>query len=157
MSRAFVKEADGAEVFENLPDRPISPHPNLVTAGGLALIEGEIARLRAALAAAQNAGDRAAIAQASRDLRYWSARRASAQPVPPPLDAGEVRFGSLVTIRRDDGREQRFRIVGEDEADAARGLVAYVAPLARALIGKGVGDTVPAGQGEAEIVAIAVD
>lgn len=154
MSRAFVKEADGAEVFEDLPDRPISPHRNLVTPRGLALIEAEIARLRGALAKAQADGDRAAIAAVSRDLRYWTARRATAELVPPADRADEVHFGLRVTIERDDGRRQSFRIVGQDEADPAAGLLSYVSPLARALMGRRVGEVVPAGSGEAEIVAI---
>src|SRR5918998_1557831 len=140
MSRAFVKEADGADVFDDLPDRPISPHPNLVTPRGLALIEAEIARLRAALADAQATGERGAIAAASRDLRYWTARCASAELVPPAGDTDEVRFGLRVTIERDDGRTQSFRIVGQDEADPANGLLLYVSPLARALLGKHIGD-----------------
>ena len=74
--------------------------------------------------------------------------------IPPPADASVVRFGSTVTIARDDGREQVWRIVGEDEADPKRGTLSHVAPLAQALIGKAVGDTVPIGDGEAEIVAI---
>ena len=68
--------------------------------------------------------------------------------------ADEVRFGLEVTIERDDGREQRFRIVGIDEADPAKGSISYIAPLARALMGKKVGDVVPAGNGNAEIIAI---
>jgi transcription elongation GreA/GreB family factor len=66
-----------------------------------------------------------------------------------------VRFGSKVTIVRDDGREQIFRIVGEDEADVATGSISYVSPLAGALLGKRVGDVVRAGRDEAEITAVA--
>ena len=69
-------------------------------------------------------------------------------------ETSTVRFGNRVTIARDDGRTQTFRIVGEDEADPAEGLLSYVSPLARALTGKRVGDVVPAGQSEAEILAI---
>lgn len=154
MSRAFVKEPDGAEVFDELPDRPVSPHPNLVTRRGLQRIEAELARLRAALAEAQGRQDRPAVAALSRDLRYFAARRASAELAPQVADSETVRFGHRVTIARDDGRRQTFRIVGEDEADPAAGTLSYVAPLARALIGKRCGDVVPAGQGEAEVVAI---
>lgn len=153
MSRAFVKEGDGAEIAD-LPDRPISPHPNLVTRRGLVLIEAETARLRTALADARAAEDRAAMTAASRDLRYWTARRASAELVPPAGDAEIVRFGLRVTLKRDDGRTQSFRIVGQDEADPAQGLLSYVSPLARALLGKQLGDVVQAGPSEAEIVAI---
>jgi transcription elongation GreA/GreB family factor len=149
MSRAFVKETD--EVFDALPDRPVSPHPNLITRDGLALIEAEVARLREALGAAQDAGERPAIDALVRDLRYWTARRASAQVQPPPVDADTVRFGARVTIERDDGRRQTFRIVGEDEADPAAGLLSYVSPLAHALMGRRTGDVVRAGQGEAEV------
>lgn len=154
MSRAFVKEADGAEGFDDLPDRPISPHPNLVTARGLSLIEAEVARLRDALTEAKEREDHSAIAEISRDLRYWTARRASAEVVPPVTDTDTVRFGLRVTIERDDGRQQTFHIVGLDEADPTQGLLSYAAPLAAALIGKSVGDTVTTGQGEAEIVKI---
>lgn len=155
MSRAFVKEPDGEDVGEDLPERPISPHPNLVTAEGLARIEAEIARLQREHAAAGAAKDRAALARAARDLRYWNARRATARVVPPPTGSTQVHFGSTVTIVREDGRRQTFRIVGEDEADPAHGTLSHVSPLARALFGKQIGDTIQAGQSEAEIVAIA--
>jgi transcription elongation GreA/GreB family factor len=154
MSRAFVKEPDGGDVFEDLPDRPVSSHPNYVTADGLAAIDAALTRAHQEHATAQAANDRAALASSARDLRYWTARRATAQVIPPPEDTGTVHFGSTVTIARDDGRRQTFRIVGEDEADPARGTLSHVAPLARALYGKTVGDTVPAGQSEAEIVEI---
>jgi transcription elongation GreA/GreB family factor len=153
MSRAFVKDTD-ADAVEDLPDRPVSEHPNDVTAEGLVQIEAAVAAAQAALAAAREAEDRAAMAQASRDLRYWSARRATAHVVPDADDSTQVRFGGAVTIRRDDGREQTFRIVGEDEADPSRGTLSHASPLARALFGKKVGDVVPAGSGKAEIVAI---
>jgi transcription elongation GreA/GreB family factor len=65
-----------------------------------------------------------------------------------------VRFGSSVSIRRSDGREQVFRIVGEDEANPGRGTISHASPLARALIGKRVGDVVVVGTGEVEIQAI---
>ncbi len=154
MSRAFVKEQDSDSV-ETLPDRPISTHPNDVTEEGLILIESALAAARAALAGAQASGDRTAAARAGRDLRYWTARHASARVVPPPTSTDEVRFGARVTIVRDDGREQTFRIVGEDEADPARGTISHVSPLARALFGKTVGDVVGVGKGEAEITRIA--
>src|SRR6516164_9195116 len=135
MSRAFVKELEDAA--EELPERPISPHPNVVTAEGLAHIEGEVTRLQQEHAAAQAANDRTAL-----DLRYWTARRATAQLVPAPSDRSKVHFGSTVTIVRNDGRRQTFRIVGEDEADPARGTLSHVSPLARALFDKQVGDTI---------------
>jgi transcription elongation GreA/GreB family factor len=153
MSRAFVKEREDA--VEELPERPISPYPNLVTAEGLAHIEAEVTRLQQEHATAQAANDRTALARAARDLRFWSARRATAQLVPAPSDRSKVHFGSTVTIVRNDGRRQTFRIVGEDEADPAHGTLSHVSPLARALFGKQVGDTIEVAQKEAEIVEIA--
>jgi len=154
MSRAFTKEPDEGEAVEDLPDRPISEHPNLVTAEGLAQIEDAMTRAQEELTRAQGANDRAAIAHAGRDLRYWTARRSTAQPMPAPENADKVQFGSTVTIERDGGRRQTWRIVGEDEADPARGTLSHASPLARMLMGREVGDVVQAGAGEAEIVEI---
>jgi transcription elongation GreA/GreB family factor len=154
MSRAFVREQDG-DIVEHLPDRAVSDHPNLVTEQGMARIDAALAEARAAHADAQASSDRAKIAAASREIRYWSARRATAQIVPASRDISEVRFGATVTIVRDDGREQTFRIVGEDEANPAKGSISHVSPLARAMIGKSVGDVIRAGQDDAEITSIA--
>ncbi len=151
MSRAFVNEDS---FVDDLPDRPVSPHPNHVTERGLQLIESALDTSRRAYGEAQAAGDREALAKAGRDVRYWSARRASAVVMASAPGADAVQFGSAVTIVRDDGREQTFRIVGEDEANPANGLISHVSPLARALIGKRVGDTVRAGRDDAEITAI---
>lgn len=158
MSVAFTREEDLEATAADLADRPISPHPNLVTPDGLALIEAELAAARAAYTAAQVQGsiesDRTAMARATRDLRYWGARRASAQLVEPGEDDGVLRFGGLVSIEREDGRTQNWRIVGEDEADPAKGSVSHVSPLARAVLGKRVGDeTMVAGQ-SVEIIAV---
>jgi transcription elongation GreA/GreB family factor len=153
MSRAFVKEQDGDDVIDDLPDRQISEHPNLVTAAGLAAIDADLARLHTELAVTTD--DRVLRTRVMRDLRYWQARRATAELVPPPVDATEVRFGATVIIERDDGRRQTWRIVGEDEADPAKGTVSYVSPLARALVGKSIGDVIAVAGNEAEIVGIA--
>lgn len=158
MAVAFTKEEDYEAQAADLPDRPVSTHANLVTASGLAAIEAELAATRAAYAAAQAEGgisaDRTAMARATRDLRYWSSRRASAQLTAPEAEADKVQFGRTVAIEREDGRTQRFRIVGEDEADPAKGSVSYVSPLARALLGKSVGDVVEVNGAEVEIVAV---
>jgi transcription elongation GreA/GreB family factor len=158
MSVAFTREEDYEARAADLPDRPISPHANLVTVQGLAAIEAALAEAQAAYAAAQTAGgvstDRTAMARATRDLRYWSAHRASAQLTEPEPRPGVVQFGGRVEVERQDGRRQSFRIVGEDEADPAQGLLSYVAPLARALLGKSVGDVVTAAGGEVEILSV---
>lgn len=158
MSVAFTREEDLEATAADLVDRPVSTHPNWVTAEGLAQIDAALAEARAAYAAAQVNGsieaDRTAMARATRDLRYWSARRSTAQLLEIAPE-GKVRFGGTVTIEREDGRIQTFRIVGEDEADPAKGSVSHVSPLARALIGKPVDDEAEiAGQ---TVAIIAVD
>ena len=154
MSRAFVKEQDDADALQELPERPISPHPNAVTPRGLRLIDEEIDKLRKDLAHAQHDVDRNLIARASRDLRYWTQRRSTAQLIEPPNKPDKAAFGVRVTIKRDKGKKQVLSIVGEDEADFDKGYIAYTAPIARALIGAGVGDEVEIQGGEAEIISL---
>jgi transcription elongation GreA/GreB family factor len=158
MSVAFTREEDYEAQAAHLPDRPISPHPNLVTAEGLAAIEMALTQAQSAYGAAQANGgvsaDRTAMARATRDLRYWSARRASAQLVEPARQSGVAQFGRTIQIEREDGRRQTFRIVGEDEADPARGLLSYASPLARALLGKAVGDVVSMAGSDVEILTV---
>lgn len=157
MSVAFTREEDLEATAADLPDRPISPHPNLVTPAGLAQIEAELAKARADYAAARVKGDiesdRTAMARATRDLRYWSARRSSAQLVETEA-TGRVRFGGTVTVEREDGRTQTWRIVGEDEADPKTGSVSHVSPLATALMGKQVGDEAEIAGQTVEVIAI---
>ncbi len=152
MSRAFVKEVE--HEIDDLPDRPVSTHPNLVTAEGLAAIERALGRFEAANKAAVAKKDRTAMAATQRELRYWNARRSSAKVVKPEADKSKVHFGATVTVRRHDGRAQRFRIVGEDEAEPARGTISYVSPLARAMLGGMVGDEVEVPGGNATITEI---
>lgn len=158
MSVAFTKDEDHEAAAANLPDRPISPHPNLVTPQGLAQLEAAFAEAKAAYTAAQASGlineDRTAMARATRDLRYYTARLASAQRIDPVTAPERVVFGCTVTLLREDDREQTFRIVGEDEADPAKGSVSYVSPLARALLGKETGDEVQVNGAGVEIIAI---
>jgi transcription elongation GreA/GreB family factor len=153
MSRAFVREED-AENFEPLPDRPVSKAPNDVTPEGLAQIEAHIEAEQQALAVAQAAGNRAAIAVATRELRYWKSRRATARVVAGPADNDEVRFGSKVIILREDGREQTFRIVGEDEAEPSEGTISHSSPMARTLFGKKAGDGGQLGLQSIEILKV---
>jgi transcription elongation GreA/GreB family factor len=153
VSRAFVKEDDSGGI-EPLPDRTISPHPNLVTEEGLAAIERTLTELQHRQAEGLAAKDPVEQSTIGRELRYWNARRSSAQVIKAPQSLSEVVFGATVTITRDDGRRQAWRIVGEDEADPSHGTLSYVSPLARALLGKRIGDVVRAGNSDAEIVDI---
>ena len=158
MSVAFTKEEDSESAAAALPDRPISPHPNLVTRDGLLQLEAGLASAKAAYAAAQAGdvkSDREAMSRATRDLRYYSARRASAQLIETASHPQRVTFGAAVTVARDDGRRLTYRIVGEDEADPTRGSVSYISPLAKALLGKEVGETATVGGRDLEVAAIA--
>jgi transcription elongation GreA/GreB family factor len=159
MSVAFTREEDSESAAADLPDRPISAHPNLVTPAGLAQLDAALEAARAAYASAKAgdgvSGDRTAMARATRDLRYYGARRASARLMDQPADVDHVAFGSTVTIERPDGRKQRFRIVGEDEADPAGGSVSYVSPLANALLGKAIGEIASVAGAEVEVMGIA--
>ncbi len=144
MSRAFVKEGDGA--LDPLPDLPLSPHPNYVTPRGLAELQARLHRRQADLAALRARAerlDKLPEAAAERDIRYLEARLRTALVVDPAalaLDA--VAFGLCVTVAEPDGRETTYEITGEDEADASLGRIAPQSPLARALIGAEVGDEV---------------
>lgn len=152
MSRAFVKEQDDKP--EELAERPVSANPNMVTSRGLRLIEAEIEASRLLLTQGQLESDKAAAARAARDLRYWTRRRASARLVEPKTSFSSVGFGARVTIQRGDGRQQIFAIVGEDEADPSSGYIAYSSPMARAVMGKTVGDIAEIPGGEVEILGL---
>jgi transcription elongation GreA/GreB family factor len=159
MSVAFTREESVETAAEvKLPDRPISPHPNLVTALGLEALNNAMSESRIAYEVAQRIDDaaerRRAVAVTSRDMRYFADRLRTAQLAPPPAVFSAVAFGHRVTFRRDDGRRQAFRIVGEDEADARNGSISYVSPVARALIGRAAGEIVVMGDREIEILSI---
>lgn len=154
MSRAFTKEDDDTEAIAMIGERPVSPHRNLVTPQGLEEIDAEIARLREAFSQAEKTQERVAVATHLRDLRYWTARRETAEVSVPDPDSDVVRFGMTVTIEDEDGHRKTWKIVGEDEADAAHGTVSHVSPMALALFGKGVGDTVTVAGKDWEVVAL---
>ena len=147
MSRAFIKE-DAPEPDEDLPERPVSPHPNYTTPRGALLLEAEEARLGRELESFPGAQDdparRRRKRELERDLRYVRARLESAIPVDPAQQPKEqARFGAAVTLRTDGGRPFKLRIVGEDEAegrDENWNLIPWPAPLADALMGLKAGD-----------------
>lgn len=159
MSRAFVKEGTGE--LEPLPDLPISPHPNYVTARGLADLKARLLARQgdlAALKARAERLDRLPEAAAERDIRYLEARLRTAILVEAAArHSSEVGFGCRVVVEM-DGVARTFEIVGEDEAKADLGRIAPQSPLARALIGAVAGDLVvwrrPSGAVEVEVVSI---
>lgn len=154
MSRAFVRENDGAEVPQDVPERPVSSHANFVTARGLQQIESRIHELEAAREAPKRSEDKDALARVDRELRYWQQRKASAKLVEPETAPVKARFGVRVTLRYEDGMERSYTLVGEDEADPAQGLISWISPIAQALIGCGVGDEVTLQGQRAEITRL---
>ena len=133
MSVAFTKEESAETASETLlPDRPISDHPNLVTETGLKALRRQLDEAQQAYQAAQRIEDvnerRREAAIPLRDLRYFSERVRTAQLVPDPASSDVVAFGSTVTFSRDDGRVQKYRIVGEDEADPKAGSISFASP-----------------------------
>ncbi len=165
MSRAFVKEGDDDLSAGELPERPLSAHPNYVTPRGLELLQSRLKDLqesRERLAAEDEAMAKQKLLEVKRDIRYYKAQLDRAKVVDPagqPQD--EVRFGATVTIREKGEKQHAFHLVGDDEADVTAGLISWASPLARAMIGAKVGDTVmwqrPAAPVEVEIVAIRYD
>ncbi|MFM9935245.1 MAG: GreA/GreB family elongation factor [Novosphingobium sp.] len=134
MSVAFRREGDD-EHLEPKFELPIPPGPNLVTERGLAQIRTRVEALEAQLS---GLSEEDAIKKLRRELRYWLTRQATAQVVPSPEGAA-VAFGATVTFLL-NGKERTITLVGDDEADPAAGLLAFSAPLCRALLGGEPGD-----------------
>lgn len=160
MAVAFTKEESFETASETLlPDRPVSPHPNLVTEAGLKALELQLQQAREAYEATRQIEDvnerRRQAASPTRDARYFAERLRTAQVIPQPTSFDVVAFGNSVTFSRDNCRVQTYRIVGEDEADPKAGSISYVSPVASLLMGKKVGDVVEANGQELEILAIA--
>lgn len=154
MSRAFTKEDDAIAAIADIGERPVSTHRNLVTQKGLEAIDAELARLREDFAKAEAEGERERIALISRDLRYWSSRRETAEVSVPEPESEVVRFGMTVTLADEDDKKHVWTIVGEDEADAAHGTISHVSPLARALFGRKAGEEVTVNGKDWEIVGL---
>jgi transcription elongation GreA/GreB family factor len=136
LSVAFTKE-DSAETASEtfLPDRRISPNPNLVTEAGLKALEFQLKQAHEAHEAAQKIEDvnerRRQAALPLRDARYFAARLRTAQVMLDPSSTDTVVFGSTVTFSGGDGRVQTYRIVGEDEAEPTAGSISFVSPVAK--------------------------
>ena len=162
MSRAFVKEENEALTDEALPERPVSSQPNYVTPAGLEQLRAKVDTLHAEQVRLKRAAedfDRPRLSQVERDLRYFQAKLESAIPVniaAQPRD--EIRFGASVQTEDENGDLHTFTLVGEDEADVAHGKVSWQSPLAVALMGAKVGDTVtwnrPAGAMALEVLDV---
>jgi len=161
MSRAFVKEPDGDEVADDLPERKISPHPNYVTPRGQQLLQEQLQHAEAErqrLQGKEEMSAKQALARVERDLRYLRQRVPQAILVIPPDNPSEqVCFGMSVEVLEGE-TIRKFQIVGEDEALNNQQLISWVSPLAKAVLGAQVGDLVqwqkPGGSVELEILSL---
>ena len=164
MSRAFVKDSDDDQVAGELPERPLPAHANYVTQHGFEQLHARVKDLheqheRLAPQAPEDSEAKQKLRVVERDLRYFNAQLERATVVDlagQPQE--EVHFGAAVSITDEQGKQHSFTIVGDDEADVGAGKISWASPLAKAMIGARVGDTVvwrrPAGDTEVEIVGI---
>lgn len=161
MSRAFTKESDDAGT--ELPERALSEHPNYVTPNGLQQLklQSEAAGKERSqlLASKDDPLAKQKVAMLERDLRYLSARQVSAiVTASTPQSPDLVLFAATIDVEDDEGIVHKFTIVGEDEADITANKVSWVSPLAKALIGHKMGESViwhrPAGNLNLEIISI---
>lgn len=163
MSRGFVKEDDLERAGTDLPERPVSPHANYVTPNGLQQLQQTAKALESERAdytkRKEDTNAQQKLAEIDRDLRYFVARLESVQLVTPEQQPRHtVLFGAKVTVEDEEGEQHQFQIVGEDEADIALHKVSYVSPVAKALLGRKVGDSTtwqrPAGALQLDILNI---
>ena len=161
MSRAFVNEDNAAAQANQPVERQVSEQPNYVTAQGLAQLQEKVAELQT-LHAEQSAkgeqADKQRLADLQRDLRYFNQRLSSAQVAVAATSTDKVQIGSWVTYADEHDTERRVQLVGEDQADAAKGLINWGSPLGRALLGARLNDEVlwqrPAGDQIIEVIRI---
>jgi transcription elongation GreA/GreB family factor len=161
MSRAFVNEDNAAAQADQPVERQVSEQPNYVTAQGLAQLQAKVAELQTQLAEQSAKGEQAdkqRLADLQRDLRYFNQRLSSAQVAVPATSRDKVQIGSWVTYADEHDTERRVQLVGEDQADASKGLINWGSPLGRALLGARLNDEVlwqrPAGDQIIEVIRI---
>lgn len=181
MSKAFTREtdndADDDEESGGLPPIPAGSKNYLTPAGYqrlkdeyMHLLDVERPALVQTVSWAASNGDRSEngdyiygkkrLREIDRRLRFLAKRMENSQVIDPAQrgECEQVFFGATVTVCHADGMERTYSIVGIDEADAARGLISWVSPLARALLKAREADTVrlplPNGVEEIEVVEV---
>lgn len=184
MSKAFTKETDAGSAADEADleadEGPALPQGtrNYMTPEGAARLKSELKKLlnedrpevvRTVQWAASN-GDRSEngdyiygkrrLREIDRRIRFLTKRLESAEIVDSATQAGgdRVLFGARVTVQGEEGPPRKYRIVGIDETDVKAGAVSWISPIAKALMGAKVGDTVllrtPRGEEELEVLEI---
>src|SRR4051794_33983570 len=166
MSRAFVRESDDRpELPIARPAAALSPGAkNYLTPDGAERLRAELQRLieveRPALVSTDDDADaKRQLLIIDQRIQQLEESLQSAEIVAPPVgESTTVRFGATVTVRRANGDEDEYRIVGVDEIDLDRGWVSWLSPIARALLSQHVGARVrfkfPSGEEDLEVVAV---
>jgi transcription elongation GreA/GreB family factor len=162
MSRAFVKELDENLDDVNLPEKPLSEHTNYMTLQGLEKIKMHLNDYRQKHAKLKEQEDKLSaknqIKPLEAEIRYLEKRIQCVIPIDVNAQSSDdIRFGATVELIDEENKRYTFMIVGEDEVDVERGLISWVSPLARELLGNQVGDYIiwkrPAGDMELEILS----
>lgn len=179
MNKAFKREDGDQEEDDDLPEAEVAPGgKNYMTPVGhqrlkdelLHLIDVERPEVVQVVSWAASNGDRSEngdylygkkrLREIDRRIRFLTKRLDNAEVVDVANRewTDQVFFGATVTYSRNGGPDETISIVGIDEADAPRGLISWVSPMARALIKAREGDVVvlrtPAGEDEIEIVSV---
>ena len=145
MSRAFVKELDGDDVLDSIPERLHSDLPNYITREGLRYLKSEVRRLETDIATSKtnlSIDARSRAEPAKRDLRYLRERVRRAIPTEVPESPSAVQFGVTVRLLAEDGCTHQFTLVGEDETNIEAGHISWASPIGHLLIGHEIGDEV---------------
>jgi transcription elongation factor GreB len=162
MSRAFVKEPEGDQAQDGLPERPLSPHPNYITPGGFRQLQSHLQALLQKRDELRAQGDdlsaKSQLGYLERELRYLAANIERAIIIDPKHQSHEdIRFGARASVMDEANKRYQFTIVGEEEACAPKGYISWLSPLAQALLGKRAGDRAvwerPVGNTELEILS----
>lgn len=179
MNKAFVRESDGEDEEELSSSLQLPAGTrNYITPAGHARLKDELEHLVKRerphvveiVAWAASNGDRSEngdyiygkrrLREIDRRIRFLTKRLEIAEVVDPLRqgDNDQVFFGARVTVLDADGQESDYTIVGVDEADASRGRISWISPLARALIKAREGDSIrfqsPLGVREVDIVEV---
>ena len=166
MSRGFDKEDDLEHAGTDVPERLISAQTNYVTENGYCILvqQANALELQRKVLSTKKDDQQAQqqLAVVNRDLRYIAARLESAQVVKTSTNKSNVSslvlFGATVIVEDESGSKHSYEIVGEDEADIKANKISWTSPLAKALIGQKIGETVmwarPAGNTTLEIIDI---
>lgn len=166
MSRAFVKEPDGDQAEDDLPDIPQSDEPNYITPSGFKQLQNKyqkrLSEKKELSKDDQKLSAKTEVKQIERDLRFLKQRLERAIVVNPMEQSPDrIRFGATVFLIDENDQKMSFTLVGEDETCAPTKRISWTSPLGKALLGQRTDDVVywerPIGNIELEIESFSYD